>query len=558
MSKHEYFTVKGERFFSIGAQLHNSSGYAIGAESGEKYAFDREWAFKSTKLIGANTVAVPVCWDMFEPEEGKYDTAYVERIIARCREEGLHLSILWFGSWKNGQMEYTPWWVKRDRKRFKRVVMHDGLESVALSPFCAESREADKRAFCKMVETVKNFDAEENTVIAIQVENEPGALVETIRDFSPLGDEAFHAQVPARIIEAAKKDTHMLGDAHKKCGSLESGTWKEVFGNMGAEACMAYGTATYIEDIAAAGKEIYDIFMYINVWLDNNGETGWSMAGMDYPSGGAVSKMLPVWAAVIDAIDAIAPDAYVPWQTSLAKTYDLYAGYDFPFYVPESAPNAINATMLMDGVGNHDAIGWHIFGVESDMNADGTLVPRAQILKRSFEMLENVRPFLEGRIPYIEKYALVQQPGQDSDRIDMGRWLCRASYTGCGPEMIGWCASDWRNERDLVGQNQVPMGLMDETARGLIFRVSEDEFYMVGHHLRLYMEKNDFSEGFFPRNMIEPMHQAHNMEYVRYEEGHFEGDRFVVDRLRSGDEGRHAAWAQAGVGVVHFEMGWKD
>ena len=38
--------------------------------------------------------------------------------------------------------------------------------------------------------------------------------------------------------------------------------------------------------------------MYVNVWLDGNGEKGWSLAGLDYPSGGAVSKALPLEYAV--------------------------------------------------------------------------------------------------------------------------------------------------------------------------------------------------------------------------------------------------------------------
>ena len=76
-------------------------------------------AFASLKALGANTVAVPVCWDAFEPEEGNFDLAYVRRMIDRIRENDLHAVLLWFGTWKNGQMEYTPAWVKTDRKRFR-------------------------------------------------------------------------------------------------------------------------------------------------------------------------------------------------------------------------------------------------------------------------------------------------------------------------------------------------------------------------------------------------------------------------------------------------------
>ena len=81
MKKHEYFTVQGKPFFSIGGQVHNSSGYAIGAENGEAYERDAERSFESLRALGANTAAIPVCWDAFEPEEGKFNFGYVKRII---------------------------------------------------------------------------------------------------------------------------------------------------------------------------------------------------------------------------------------------------------------------------------------------------------------------------------------------------------------------------------------------------------------------------------------------------------------------------------------------
>ncbi len=34
MKRHTCFTVLGKPFFSIGGQLHNSSGYSLGAQSG--------------------------------------------------------------------------------------------------------------------------------------------------------------------------------------------------------------------------------------------------------------------------------------------------------------------------------------------------------------------------------------------------------------------------------------------------------------------------------------------------------------------------------------------
>ena len=261
MSRHEIFTVEGKSFFSIGAQLQNSSGYALGAAKGDKYEQDTKRAFDSVKKIGANTVAVPICWDAFEKEEGIFDFAYVQRIIDRIRDHDLHAILLWFGTWKNGQMEYTPEWVKRDRDRFPRCLCVDGTETTVLSPFYEANKEQDKKAFCKLMEFLKEYDSEVGTVLAVQVENECGMYAASIRDFSEKATEVFEGEAPAELIELARKDQGMLNREWEREGQKEHGSYREVFGRFGAEVCMAYTTARYIDEIAAAGKEIYDIFM---------------------------------------------------------------------------------------------------------------------------------------------------------------------------------------------------------------------------------------------------------------------------------------------------------
>ncbi len=554
MKKHQCFTVQGKPFFSVGAQLHNSTGYALGAAGGEKYAEDRELAFRGVKALGANTVAVPVCWDAFEPEEGAFDYGYVRRIIDRIREQELRGILLWFGTWKNGQMEYTPSWVKLDKKRFPRCLCKDGSVTTVLSPFYEENREQDKRAFCKLVEFVKQYDEAAGTVIAIQVENEPGMYAASIRDFSEKGTEAFLGEVPEAVIAAAREDQGGVREAWEKNGCREKGSWETVFGKFGAELCIAHGIATYIDEIAWAGKQIYDIFMYVNVWGDRNGEHGWSLAGLDYPSGGAVTKVLPIWRAVCRALDCISPDIYDIHPEAIRKTQSIYGGQGWPLYVPESGLTKINATMMFEAVGNQGAIGYHIFGVESALEQNGELTEGGKAIQKSFTMLTNAKTLLEryrgsGRI-----YALTQQLGQDASRLQIGDWVCRVSYAGAAPEFCGWVAMDCRHREDVVHINRVPVSLEEETARGLLFQVSEQEYYLVGHKVRLYWQKMTVSDGSIPVNLLTFQHQAHNTELIRIEEGHFEKEEFVVDRLRSGDEARHGIWAQYDCGVVHFVL----
>lgn len=557
MKRHECFTVLGKPFFSVGGQLHNSSSYALGAAGGEKYMQDMETSFASIKALGANTVAVPVCWDALEPEEGVFDCDYVKRIIERTRENGLHAVLLWFGTWKNGQMEYTPAWVKKDRKRFKRALLPDGRETTVMSPFYEENREQDKRAFCKLMEIVKECDEQYGTVIAVQVENEPGGLAAAMRDFSEKGTEAFEGPVPAAMIEAAKKDNGRVGTYWKKNGCRESGSWADVFGYFGAELCYAWGVATYINDIAFAGKQIYDIFMYVNVWTDRNGVKGFSMAGLDYPAGGAVSKVLPAWYAATPHLDAICPDIYDGEAEGIRLAQTNYDNIEngYPLYVPESGMTKINATLMFEAVGKHQAIGYHIFAAESALDENGNLHEGASCIRRSFDMLCNASDLILKYRGTDKMFTLTQNLGQDSQRLEVDDWMCRVSYAGASADFAGWVAMDYRHGKDLVNINHVPSSLSEETARGLLFRVDDNEYYLVGHKVRLYWQKMDRNDGSIPGNMMNLEHQAYNMELLKIEEGHFENGEYVVDKVRSGDEARHGIWAQADCGVIHFILG---
>ena len=175
-----------------------------------------------------------------------------------------------------------------------------------------------------MVRIVKEYDEQVGTVIAIQVENECGMMVASMRDFSEKGNEAFYGPVPEAVIEAARKDTDRVGDFWKKQGQREAGNWSEVFGYFGAELCNAWAIASYIDEIAAAGKSIYDIFMYTNAWTDKNTEKGFSMAGLDYPAGGPVSKVLPVWYAACPHLDALSPDMYDIEPDGIRMAHNYY------------------------------------------------------------------------------------------------------------------------------------------------------------------------------------------------------------------------------------------
>ena len=144
--------------------------------------------------------------------------------------------------------------VPAKRGLWKTLRLADGQETTALSPFYEANREQDKKAFCRLMECIREYDGQTGTVLAVQVENEPGMYAASIRDFSEKGTEAFQGMVPAAVIDAVRGDAGEAGDAWRENGRKENGSWAEVFGRFGAELCMAWATAEYINDIALAGE----------------------------------------------------------------------------------------------------------------------------------------------------------------------------------------------------------------------------------------------------------------------------------------------------------------
>jgi beta-galactosidase GanA len=161
------FYVNGRPFFPLGGQVHNSSAYTL-------LGLDTAW--KALEALHANTAEIPVYWEQVEPREEEYDFHQIDDLLTAARQRELKLVLLWFGTWKNGMMKYTPEWVKDNPQRFRRVTTPDGVSIAVLSPHGGATWEADCRAFCALMRHLKDQDENEQTVIAVQVENEPGTL----------------------------------------------------------------------------------------------------------------------------------------------------------------------------------------------------------------------------------------------------------------------------------------------------------------------------------------------------------------------------------------------
>lgn len=162
----------------LAGEVHNSNSSSL------EYM---ESVWEKAEALGMNALLLPVAWETVEPREGQFDFALVDGLIAQARQRDKHLVLLWFGSWKNAECMYAPAWVKTDLARFRRAQIVKGknkaprkemygIPYTSLSYLCEETRDADARAFARLMAHLREFDGKENTVVAVQVENETGLL----------------------------------------------------------------------------------------------------------------------------------------------------------------------------------------------------------------------------------------------------------------------------------------------------------------------------------------------------------------------------------------------
>ena len=349
--------VDGKPMLMIAGELRNSSSSSL------EYM---KPLWKQLADAGLNTVLTPVSWELVEPEEGRYDFALVDGLLAQAREQHVRIVFLWLAAWKNGVSGYPPVWVKRDLKRFPRA-MQNGQPTSTLSTFSPALREADARAFRALMEHLRGADAQDHTALMMQVENEVGILGAS-RDHSPAAEAAFAGAVPSTLMSylAAHKDTlnaefRTLWEAN---GTKSKGTWTEVFGDStrADELFMAWHYAGYVQAVAAAGKSAYPLPMYANAWL-GGGET----PPGDYPSGGPQPRVLDVWKAAGQALDMESPDLYAAGFDDWARRYHRP---DNPLFIPETNGGSTGAAEVFYAFGEQAALGFSPFAIDGGLHGE--------------------------------------------------------------------------------------------------------------------------------------------------------------------------------------------
>ena len=488
--------VDGAPFVMLGAQVHNSSNYP--------QALKKVWP--AIKDIHANTVEIPVAWEQIEPVEGQFDFSYVDTLLAEARQNKVRLVLLWFGTWKNTGPQYTPEWVKFNNQRFPRMLDKDGKTIYCLSPFGEETLKADKKAFVALISHIKKID-QQHTVIMMQVENEVGTYG-FVRDFGAKAQAAFMHNVPASVL------------AHKKSPLplAAKGTWSEVYGAYADEYFHAYAIASYIEEIAKAGRAVLDLPMYVNNALRDPLE---AMAPWkdNFASGGPTYDVIDIYKAAAPHIDFAAPDIYGPESAKFTATLDRFQRVDNPLMLPEmsNAAEYVRYAYLVLGRGS---MGFAPFGIDyadysnfplGSKQTDKSMVEPFGKIYAVFRPMERLwaKWAFEGRTD-----GVAESDERTAQTITLKNWQATITFREWQFGEKKWSP----NLKDLPANTEIPNGGV------AIAQISENEFIIVGQHVRI---KFDGAAANKDKGTM----------YARVEEGHFDASgKWIMERNWNGDQ----------------------
>jgi hypothetical protein len=469
--------VDGKPYIVLGAQVNNSSGWP-----------DRlETLWPAAESLHLNTLEVPVYWEDIEPQSGSFHFATVDRIIEQARAHHMRLVLLWFGTWKNGTMDYVPSWVKADPAKYPHMLDSGGHAVRVLTPHSETNLAADKLAFSALMKHLREVDGDLHTVILVQVENEPGSLG-TDRDHSAAANQLFAGRAPEALISALH---------------WHPGTWTEVFGGEADEAFAAYYVSRYVNEVAAGGKQAYQLPLYVNVWLRE--QKNFMRPGEAYPSGGATSNMLNLWKANTPSIDFIAPDNYLLDYVNYRGVMGMYHRDDNALMIPETGGPRFPSNMFY-ALGDFDALGFAPFGLDMAVK-DGKVREEVQPFADNCRLLEPALPLIASLQGTGRLFAAVEEAHLTEKLIIMEKYDVLVQFGTPHMEYGG------------IFGTQTPK----LSGRALVAQIEPDEFIVMGFDARV-----DFRPG--------RSSKFQNAQFLRVEEGTFVNGEWKVSRLLNGDE----------------------
>lgn len=506
--------VDGKPFLILGGELGNSSSSSL--------EYMRPIWPKLVSL-NLNTALVPVYWELIEPTEGRFDFSLVDGLIQEARRHQLRLVPLWFASWKNSMSCYAPAWVKTNQQRFPRAEDKAGHGMEILSPFSQEYLAADARAFAALMRHLREVDSRDHTVILVQVENEIGMIPDS-RDRSVIANKLFNQSAPPELTNYLEQHRETLIPELRAVWAATKfktrGTWEEVFGpGVGTdEIFMAWHFARYTNRVAELGKAEYPLPMFVNAALIRPGH----QPGQ-YPSAGPLPHLIDIWRAGAPQIDFLSPDIYFQNFAEWCRKYHQSGN---PLFIPEAILGPLSAVNAFYAIGQHDAIGFSPFSIES------VAEPTRSLLAGSYDILAQLTPLILAHQGKNEMAGFLPEGAEQRapQQARLGGYTLNVTYERPSPSLATQGAQT-----------------SDAASGGLAIAVGPDEFIFAGIGLTVTFESNtsgpplvgilSVQEGKYVNGQWEPGRwlngdQTHQGRHLRLPPAKFDLQRIKLYRYR--------------------------
>ena len=348
----------------LGGELSNSAATSVA---------DIDEVMPRMRAAGLNTVLIPAYWELMEPSEGQFNFTLIDRIIDQARAQQMNVILLWFGAWKNSMSCYAPSWFKENTKRFPRAETRTGKPLEIATAFSNEVLQADMRAFLALIRHLKEIDGSQRTVTMVQIENEIGML-EDARDHSPLAEKAYRQDVPTPLLKAL--------------GLKQKGTWSEIFGTdlYADEQFQAWHYACYVQQLAAAAHQEYDIPFFVNAAMNSRGRKPG-----EYPSAGPLAHLAKIWKCAAPDVALLSPDIY---DTGFKGWAAQYAMPDNRLFIPETRSCMNTGVRALYTFGEYKALGFSPFAIDQASAEEVAQVTQAYNLLRQLSSIDFRKPSL--------------------------------------------------------------------------------------------------------------------------------------------------------------------
>ena len=151
---------------------------------------------------------------------------------------------------------------------------------------------------------------------------------------------------------------------HQLHTSFRDEKWVDRYGEHAAESFSAASIATYIDRLAKEAKAISPLPMYTNAWLS---PAAGGRPGRDYPAGGPVPEVLPLFRLHVQGLDLVAPDIYRHGYRDFHRLCEIYTADANPLYIAEhsSSPTGRSERNVFYAIGAHGAIGFDPWAIDA-------------------------------------------------------------------------------------------------------------------------------------------------------------------------------------------------